>query len=138
MLFPAVFDFRLYSISLHKHVAVLLTLIVWGIGIFFAIWLLANLYELLWGKRRSAKRAANFSAEVDGSFLRVVDGKSDRKIHFRQIGDYEAMLNKRDANFPSSIRMRLTSLNSQFLVLHGVQDPIATRDMLAQIDAERE
>ena len=28
MLFPAVFDFRLYSISLHKHVAVLLTLIV--------------------------------------------------------------------------------------------------------------
>ena len=48
------------------------------------------------------------------------------------------MLNKRDANFPSSIRMRLTSLNSQFLVLHGVQDPIATRDMLAQIDAERE
>lgn len=114
--------------------AVLLTASLIVGGIFFVSW---KIYKAFWGMPRSMKRAESYYAEVDKAFLRIIDRKSDRKIHFRQIGDYEALLEKEDANV-GGLRMRLTSVGSSFLTLHGVVNVIAIRDLLAEVDAERE
>ncbi|WP_411845423.1 hypothetical protein AAFN60_17050 [Roseibacillus persicicus] len=105
------------------------------------VWLLSELIYRTIGKRMGAKRAARFSVDVEGAFLRIIDGRSDRKIHFRQIGDYEAVSSKRK-NKPTvgTVRMRIVSggANTSFLSLYGVKELIATRDLLAEVDAERE
>ena len=124
--------------EISKWVGVVGALVVSLIGVVVAFALLSQLYFFFWGNRRSKRRATKFSTEVDGAFLRVVDGKSDRKIHFRQIGDYEAILPKKGETGMGVIRMRTTGLNTQFLILHAVEDVIAIRDLLAEVDAERE
>ena len=97
-------------------------------------------FSRLVGNRLGAKRALSYSARVEGAFLRIINGKSDRKIHFRQIGDYEAILgNKRKPELGNINMMLPSSGNGQvYLVLFAVANVLATRDMLAEVDAARE
>lgn len=136
-LFMKGLDWLLYT-EIPKNLGLFLAFIISSISAVLAFLLLSSIYRYIWGKKKTAKRAKNFLAEVDGAFLRIVDGKSDRKIHFRQIGDYEAIRSKKEDSLVGAIRMRTIGLNTQFLILNGVEDLIPTRDLLAEVDAERE
>ena len=129
--------------SLAIPLGLLLLLLFVGCTLLMAgvVWLFAEITLRTYGKRKGAQRAASFSARVEGAFLRIMDGKSDRKIHFRQIGDYEALLLDRKVKSKAgSLQMRCPSMGTTgaMLTLHGVKDVIKTRDLLAEVDAERE
>lgn len=101
-------------------------------------WVLLGLaYYLIWGKTRSLKRASEYSAQVEGPFLRIIDGRADRKIHFRQIGDYEAIRDKKAPEL-GMIRLRTNGMTATISQLNGIKDVLSVRDMLAEVDAERE
>ena len=105
------------------------------------VWVLGEIIFRTYGKWRGARRAALFSARVEGAFLRIIDGQSDRKIHFRQIGDYEAVHPKRKVKSAAgSLKMRCPHMGNgtAMLTLFGVKDILVTRDLLAEVDAERE
>ena len=106
----------------------------------FLVWLVTRTAFLLHGKKVTEKRAGAYRVEVEGPFLRVIDGKSDRKIHFRQIGDYEAVLGNKRKPDVGTIRMSGPSgANSvSFLLIWAVKDVLKMRDLLAEVDAERE
>jgi len=137
-IFPMLSQWFIYELSIYKYLAVALSFLCSGVSSFLLLWVIGNLYERIWGNERSIIRASEYFVEVDGAFLRIADGVSDRKIHFRQIGDYEAILDSKDKSLPGVIRMRITGSSTQFLTIQAVEDVVATRDMLAQIDAERE
>ena len=109
--------------------------LLWG-----CIWLGGELFLRLVGTRLGEKRAQNYSARVEGAFLRIINGKSDRKTHFRQIGDYEAVLGNKRKPEVGNINMMLASAGGGqvYLALFAVANVLATRDLLAEVDAARE
>lgn len=104
------------------------------------VWLFAEFAFLVYGKRAGEKRVSTYRIRVEGAFLRITDGKRDRKTHFRQIGDYEAMQGNKRKPEVGTIRMfgPVSGANTIGLTIWAVKDVLAMRDLLAEVDAERE
>lgn len=112
-----------------------------SIGLLFgSIWIFGEVFLRIVGKRMGAKREKVYSARVEGPFLRIINGKRDRKIHFRQIGDYEAILGNKRKPDVGTINMMMPSSGNgiAYLALPAVTNVIAVRDALAEVDAARE
>lgn len=93
--------------------------------------------------RAAARRAASLQVTVEGAFLRIrqdIFVRSDRKLHFRSIVDYEVTQDfaMRRAGI-EALRLRTTSgTPHSILTIPAVKDCLKVRDMLSEIDALRE
>jgi hypothetical protein len=112
------------------------------LGCFFTaaviVYLLGTLYESTIGRLRASRRADQFKVSVEGAFLRIIDLKSDRKIHFRQIVDYQ--IKDRNASDIGLLSMMTTAGGQQnsTITIPAINNALATRDLLAEVDAQRE
>jgi hypothetical protein len=100
-----------------------------------------GLYVLL-SHWRARRESATIQVTVEGAFLRIRQHgflSVDRKLHFRAIQDYatiEGPLMRRMG--VKALQMHLASAGPNGLQVPGVKDCEAMRDLLAQIDSERE
>ena len=101
---------------------------------------IGGLYAATIGRRRSTKRANGFKASVEGNFLRIIDGDTDRKIHFREVVDYQTDRSgyPKTSTVASLIMSTTSGIQLGRLMIPAVIDPLATRDLLAEVDAQRE
>ena len=102
-------------------------------------WLAGSLYGRTIARYRAARRADQFKVSVEGAFLRIIDLKSDRKIHFRQIVDYQ--IKDRNASSNIGLLSMMTTAGGQqnsTIVIPAIQNALETRDLLAEVDAQRE
>ena len=105
--------------------------------------LLALLLYLLLSHRRAARFAASLEVSVEGAFLRIRQHDttlSDRKIHFRAIVDYATTQGPLRRRFGlHTLEMTTTASGLQSIIrLPGVKDCLRVRDLLAEIDHQRE
>ncbi|MFC7338402.1 hypothetical protein ACFQY0_14505 [Haloferula chungangensis] len=100
--------------------------------------LMGCLYKRTIGHYRASRRADQFKASVEGAFLRIIDLKSDRKIHFRQIVDYQ--IKDRNDSDIGLLSMMTTAGGQQnsTITIPAIKNALATRDLLAEVDAQRE
>jgi hypothetical protein len=107
-------------------------------GGFTLAWFGGSLYKRTIGHYRASRRADQFKASVEGAFLRIVDLKSDRKIHFRQIVDYQ--IKDRNTSDIGLLSMMTTAGGQQntTITIPAIKNALATRDLLAEVDAQRE
>ncbi len=108
-----------------------------------AAFLLAALCYLIVSHRIAARRAATLEVTVEGAFLRVRQHElveTDRKLHFRSIVDYSANQDFLMRQFGIHSLQLATTAGGQngTLVIPGVKDCLKARDLLAEIDAQRE
>ena len=102
-------------------------------------WLAGSLYGRTIARYRTARRADQFKVSVEGAFLRIIDLKSDRKIHFRQIVDYQ--IKDRNASSNIGLLSMMTTAGGQqnsTIVIPAIKNALETRDPLAEVDAQRE
>ncbi|MDX1964030.1 MAG: hypothetical protein SFX18_12820 [Pirellulales bacterium] len=88
-----------------------------------------------------ARYAYTLSLTVEGAFLRIRQHSeifTDRKLHFRSIVDYTVSQSYFMRLFQiESLQMSTTGRNDN-LSIPGVKDCLQVRDMLAEIDSQRE
>ena len=96
------------------------------------------------GIRRHSKRYATaLDVSVEGSFLRIREyskGLVDRKIHFRSIVDYSNIQSPMMTRYGiQSLKMNTTS-GGQYsaITILGIEDCLKVRDILSDIDQQRE
>jgi len=105
--------------------------------------LLALAYYFLFRHRATLRAADNLEITIEGPFLHIREYKSarmDRKLHFRSIVDYATMDGPLMRFFGiSALQMTTTGggLNST-ITLPGVKNCLAVRDLLSEIDSQRE
>lgn len=95
------------------------------------------------GKRLAKRRAKGFHAIIDGEFLTIIDGPQNRKTHFRHIHDYTvAFENHKKRPNMGSVLMNAFIVNGNTLRaplrIPAVPNALEIRDLLAEVDAERE
>ncbi|MEP4078210.1 hypothetical protein [Haloferula sp.] len=131
---------KAYFISLYMTFGLWGALLIPGLLTVATAWALAKLLMLIFGNRRAIKFADAYRVLIDGSCLRVVTPRTDHKIHFRQIVDFELL---KESPFytdkVNTIMMRTTvgGQNSMSIKLLAAVNPLRTRDLLAEIDAQR-
>lgn len=111
-----------------------------GIGISF---LVALFCYLVFSHRNASRLAASLQITVEGSFLRLRQQTgvlSDRKLHFRSIVDYAATQDSLMRHFGIHTLQMATTAGGQntTLMIPGVKDCLRIRDILAEIDSQRE
>jgi hypothetical protein len=113
-----------------------------SVGVCIAL-LLASLCYFVFSHRAANRRSAALEVTVEGAFLRIREDDlvvSDRKLHFRSIVDYSTYEDFLMRYFGvSSLRMATTAGGHQgWLMIPGVKDCLRVRDLLAEIDSQRE
>ena len=122
--------------------AVLLFLRGAGTGIGIALLVALFLYLLL-SHRLASRLAGSLEVSVEGAFLRVrqhASVMSDRKLHFRSIVDYATTQDFLMRYFGIYALQMATTAGGQNsnLIIPGVKDCLSVRDLLADIDRQRE
>jgi hypothetical protein len=114
------------------------------ISICVAITVAAIICFYVFGVRKHSKRyAATLDVSVEGSFLRIREyskGLIDRKIHFRSIVDYSNIQSPMMTRYGiQSLKMNTTS-GGQYsaITILGIEDCLKVRDILSDIDQQRE
>ncbi|MGB6220638.1 hypothetical protein [Haloferula sp.] len=97
-------------------------------------WATGTVYASTIGYRRGSRRADQFRARVEGAFLRIIDLKSDRKIHFNQIVDYQID----ESDSPNVATLSMNTSSGGRVIIPAVINALETRDLLAEVDSERE
>ena len=92
---------------------------------------------------RAARFAASLQISVEGAFLRIrqrTSVVSDRKLHFRSIVDYTTTQDFLMRRFGIHTLQMATTAGGQNtnLIIPGVKDCLRVRDLLADIDSQRE
>lgn len=110
------------------------------IGIAF---LIAVLLYFIFSHRFALRSAASLEVSVEGPFLHLRQHATlliDRKLHFRSIVDYATTQDFWMRQFDiSSLQMTTTAGGPQSTVtIPGVKDCLKVRDMLSEIDRQRE
>jgi hypothetical protein len=105
--------------------------------------LLALLLYFILSHRLAARFAASLHISVEGAFLRVrqhTSVLSDRKLHFRSIVDYAITQDFLMRRFGIHALQMATTAGGQNtnLIIPGVKDCLRVRDLLADIDSQRE
>ena len=98
---------------------------------------LTKLYELTFGRRKARKQAARFKAMVEGSFLRIIDLDTDKKIHFLQVVDYQTDRSGYSKD-TSTAALQMNTNSGGTLLIPAVKDALRMRDLLAEVDSQRE
>lgn len=111
-----------------------------GIGISL---LIALFSYFVFSHRVASRVAATLEVSVEGAFLRVRQHAavlSDRKLHFRSIVDYAATQDFLMRYFHIHALQMATTAGGQNtnLIIPGVKDCLRVRDLLADIDSQRE
>ena len=115
-----------------------------GIGIGIGITLLISLFcYFVFSHRLASRLAASLEVSVEGAFLRVrqhTSVLSDRKLHFRSIVDYATTQDFLMRYFGIHALQMATTAGGQNtnLIIPGVKDCLRVRDLLADIDGQRE
>ena len=104
---------------------------------------LALLFYFMLSHRLAARFAASLQVSVEGAFLRIrqhTNVMSDRKLHFRSIVDYATTQDSLMRRFGiHALRMATTAGGQNtHLYVPGVKDCLKVRDLLADIDGQRE
>ena len=105
--------------------------------------LLALLLYFILSHRLAARFAASLQISVEGAFLRIrqhTSVMSDRKLHFRSIVDYATTQDSLMRRFGIHALQMATTAGGQNtnLIIPGVKDCLRVRDLLADIDRQRE
>ena len=105
--------------------------------------LLALLLYVILSHRLAARFAASLQISVEGAFLRIrqhTSVMSDRKLHFRSIVDYATIQDSLMRRFGIHALQMATTAGGQNtnLTIPGVKDCLRVRDLLADIDRQRE
>jgi len=105
--------------------------------------LIALLLYFILSHRRAARFAASLQISVEGAFLRIrqhTSVMSDRKLHFRSIVDYATTQDFLMRRFGIHALEMATTAGGQKtnLIIPGVKDCLRVRDLLADIDSQRE
>ena len=113
-----------------------------GLSTLLAVALSLAAYFLL-SHARAARHAATLRLDVEGSYLRirqVAGGLRDRKLHFRSLVDYTTVEGPLMHRFGIAILQITTTAGGPASIINipGVRDCLRVRDMLAEIDAQRE
>ena len=116
-----------------------------GLGQLGALLLTSLLYLILM-HRQTGQYADGLEVRVEGAFLRVCApvvfaGRRDRKLHFRSIIDYtvvEGPLMRRLGIMGLQINTAGQNLHQNVILIPAIKNALATRDLLAEIDAARE
>ena len=124
---------------------------VWGVGgyvsliaasSFLLAWVLTWLLNISILKRLADRRALKFHAIIEGAFLVIIDGNQDRKTHFRHIHDYTVDFREhRKVPGVGTILMNsffAGNMPRAHLRIPAVPNALEVRDLLAEVDAERE
>ena len=113
-----------------------------GIGLATGIFVLALIYFVF--LHRTAKKEADaIHVSVEGAYLRIREGVSsikDRKLHFRAIIDYAYFQDSlmRECEI-GGIELNTIGRGQDATVrLRGVKNALEVRDMLSEIDRQRE
>ena len=107
-----------------------------------SIVLLAGTCYLVFSRWRATRWATSLEVTVEGPFLHVRENRlwaTDRKVHFREIVDYatrQTALMRRCGLH--ELRMNTRGGLSSIIIIPGVKDAVAVRDMLIEIDRLRE
>lgn len=103
---------------------------------------LSVILYLLSSHRQAKKYAQGLQLFVDGAFLRIIYPKLthiDRKIHFRAITDYTVITGSLMKKYGiQSLSMTTTGSMCGNIIVTGVKNCQQVRNMLADIDADRE
>lgn len=104
---------------------------------------LGSVCYLILSRWRAARFAEAIRVSVEGPFVRIRQflwTYSDRKLHFRSIVDYTVVQGPLMRRFGiEALRMSTAACGqNSFLTIHGVKDCLRVRDMLAEIDSQRE
>ena len=113
-----------------------------GVGISIGLLIVGIIYLLFIA--RAAKKAANaLQVTVEGPFFRIREGVSnirDRKLHFRAIIDYgyfqDSMM--RDCGIGGLMLTTIAGGQNSTIRIHGIKNALEVRDMLSEIDRQRE
>ena len=113
-----------------------------GIGVGISL-LIALFCYLIFSHRLASRLAASLEVSVEGAFLRVrqhTSVMSDRKLHFRSIVDYATTQDFLMHYFGIHALQMATTAGGQNtnLIIPGVKDCLRVRDVLADIDRQRE
>jgi len=105
--------------------------------------LLALLFYFILSHRLAGRFAASLQISVEGAFLRIRQHTtvlSDRKLHFRSIVDYATTQDSLMRRFRIHALQMATIAGGQntHLIVPGVKDCLRVRDLLADIDRQRE
>lgn len=111
-----------------------------GIGISA---LIALVCYLIFSHRIASRLAASLEVSVEDAFLRVREHARvmfDRKLHFRSIVDYAVTQDSLMRYFGIHSLVMTTTAGGQNtnLIIPGVKDCLQVRDLLADIDRQRE
>lgn len=106
--------------------------------------LIAVVIYFLFCHSKAKKVSQMLECRVEGAFLKVVHysgfNKLDRKIHFRAVTDFSIIDDRRMQKFGiKALQMNTTGGSSTGLIrVDGIRDCEKVRDMLAEIDSQRE
>ncbi len=126
--------------SMRELIILIATHTLIGMGAGITVGLVCYLCLSHW---QSALAARYIAVSVDGPFLCIQRGafiRSDRKIHFRCIHDYTVIDHWLARRFGIQTLQMTVSGGGQhpFILIPGIKDALKTRDMLAEIDSQRE
>ncbi|MEM1083001.1 MAG: hypothetical protein AAGI48_02680 [Verrucomicrobiota bacterium] len=127
--------------AFHLRFGTCWTLAIWFSSLIVVSIIYTWIYMAVFGNRWSRRVVNAFQALVEGPFLRIITIDADKKVHFREIVDYEVSLTTGTMEQGiSDITMRTTVAGQSpvILKLPAVENAIETRDLLAEVDAERE
>ncbi len=138
----AVFDKSVHRVATSGGATVLLAVKALGIGIGLAL-LIALFCYFIVSHRIASRFAATLEVTVEGTFLRIRQHTivmSDRKLHFRSIVDYATTQDLLMRYFGIHALQMATTAGGQnaTLIIPGVKDCLKVRDLLAEIDRQRE
>jgi hypothetical protein len=94
--------------------------------------------------RRQAHKAADATTvTVEGPYLRLRTewpARTDRKLHFRAIVDYASVESKaqRKCGIQALLMTTIAGGQNPCIRIPGIKDCLAVRDLLAEIDSQRE
>ena len=111
-----------------------------GIGLGLAL-LLAGAAYLVFNHRSAGRFADELRVSVEGPFLRIQQRlvvASDRKLHFRAIVDYAVVQDPLMRLFDVQALQMQTTGTSATITVPGVKDCLKARDLLSEIDGQRE
>lgn len=104
------------------------------------MWVGRWLYHCVHGHRYARKTGTAFRATVEGAYLRMQRLNDDRKVHFRQIVDYtvKGKGSKRVPGVASIVMSTTSGAQNAGLQIPCVKNALEVRDLLAEVDAQRE
>jgi hypothetical protein len=113
-----------------------------AVGVLVAVVVVLPFF-FLFGYRVASRLASTLDVSVEGPFLRIrqhAAALSDRKLHFRSIVDYATIQDSLMRFFGiEALQMPTTGCGvGSTVTIHGIKDCLKIRDVLSEIDRQRE